>query len=147
MRNRMMCVAVVAGVLLVAACSDDGKSSSTTAGGGTPVNVTALDKSATAEFTLDRTSVKAGPVTFTFVNNGNRQHEMIILKTDEAFDALVVGADHKVGEDTSVGEISETDAGKTVVSSFDLAAGNYVLVCDIALHYEQGMRVAFTVTP
>ncbi len=142
----MFAVAAV-GVLMVAACSDGTKSDFTTPGGGTTVSVIASDKSATAELTLEPTSVTAGPVTFTFVNNGNRQHEMIILKTDEALDALVVGADHRVSEDAFVGEISETDAGKTVVSTFDLAAGNYVLICNIALHYEQGMRVAFTVTP
>jgi uncharacterized cupredoxin-like copper-binding protein len=72
---------------------------------------------------------------------------MIVLKTDEKADALKVGADDKVSEDASVGEISETDQGKTVTKTFDLAAGNYVLVCNIAKHYTQGMRSAFTVTP
>ena len=88
-----------------------------------------------------------GKVTFTFKNTGNRQHEMIVLKTDEAFDQLKVGADNKVSEDASVGEISETDQGKTVTKTFDLAAGSYVLVCNIEKHYNQGMRSAFTVTP
>ena len=34
-----------------------------------------------------------------------------------------------------------------MTKTFDLAAGNYVLVCNIAKHYSQGMRSAFTVTP
>ena len=114
---------------------------------GVPVKLTAADQSETAQtFTLDTPSVKAGKVTFTFVNNGNRQHEMIVLKTDTPFDQLTVGSDNKVSEDDSVGEISETDAGKTAVKTFDLAAGKYVLVCNIEKHYAQGMRVAFTVT-
>jgi uncharacterized cupredoxin-like copper-binding protein len=46
-----------------------------------------------------------------------------------------------------VGEISETDKGKVVTKTFDLAAGNYVLVCNIEKHYGQGMFAAFTVTP
>jgi uncharacterized cupredoxin-like copper-binding protein len=118
------------------------------AGGGTPVAVTAADKSDVAQtLTVEPVSVAAGKVTFTFKNTGNRQHEMIVLKTDEQFDALKVGADDKVSEDASVGEISETDQGKTVTKTFDLAAGNYVLVCNIAKHYSQGMRSAFTVTP
>ena len=117
------------------------------AASGTPVAVEAGDNSATSQFLkVDPTTVKAGKVTFTFVNKGNRQHEMIVLKTDEKADSLVVGSDNKVSEDKSVGEISETDKGKTVVKTFDLAAGAYVLVCNIEKHYGQGMRSAFTVT-
>ena len=114
---------------------------------GTPVAVVAADTSATTQtLTADPISVAAGKVTFTFENTGTKQHEMIVLKTDEAADALVVGADDKVSEDASVGEIAETDAGKTVTKTFDLPAGKYLLVCNIAKHYAQGMRVAFTVT-
>lgn len=117
------------------------------AAAGTPVAVTAADTSDTAQtLTVAPASVKAGTVTFTFTNTGNRQHEMIVLKTDEAVDKLVVGADNKVSEDASVGEVSETDAGKTGTLTVDLAAGSYVLVCNIEKHYGQGMRSAFTVT-
>jgi uncharacterized cupredoxin-like copper-binding protein len=115
---------------------------------GTPVSIIADDKSATEQFfTLDTASVGAGPTTFTFKNDGDREHEMIILKTDTPYDQLKVGSDNKVSEADSVGEISETPAGKTVVKTFDLAAGNYVLVCNIEKHYQQGMRAAFTVKP
>jgi uncharacterized cupredoxin-like copper-binding protein len=115
---------------------------------GTPVAVTAGDKTDTEQFlTVAPVSVKAGKVTFTLTNTGTRQHEMIVLKTDEAFDQLKIDAANKVSEDTSVGEISETDKGKTVTKTLDLAAGKYVLVCNIEKHYGQGMRSAFTVTP
>jgi uncharacterized cupredoxin-like copper-binding protein len=114
---------------------------------GTPVSVTAGDKSDTQQYlTVEPLSVKAGNTTFTFKNVGTRQHEMIVLKTDEAFDQLKVGTDNKVSEDASVGEISETDAGKTGAKTLDLKAGKYVLVCNIEKHYAQGMRSAFTVT-
>jgi uncharacterized cupredoxin-like copper-binding protein len=120
----------------------------TDAGGGTPVAVTAGDTSDVVQFlTVEPVTVKAGKVTFTFKNTGNRQHEMIVLKTDEKVDALKVGSDNKVSEDASVGEISETDQGKTVTKTFDLAAGAYVLVCNLEKHYTQGMKSAFTVTP
>lgn len=118
------------------------------AGGGTPVAVTAGDKSDVSQFlTVEPISVKAGKVSFTFKNTGNRQHEMVVLKTDEAFDQLEVGSDDRVSEDASVGEIGETDQGKTVTKTFDLVAGSYVLVCNIEKHYRQGMRSAFTVSP
>lgn len=143
---------------LVTGCGSDSKTSADTsgggdvtaaadAGGGTPVTVTAGDKSDTEQFlTVDPVTVAAGKVTFTFKNTGNRQHEMVVLKTDEAIDQLVVGADNRVSEDLSVGEISETDAGKTVSTTLDLTAGAYALVCNIEKHYGQGMRSAFTVT-
>jgi uncharacterized cupredoxin-like copper-binding protein len=158
MRRVMVMVMTLAfGVGAVAGCGDDDDSDTASTGGGgvtvpaatgTPVSVIAVDKSDTAQsFTLEPSSVKAGPVTFTFQNTGERQHEMVLLKTDTPFDQLEVGADHKVSEDSSVGEIPETDAGQTVSKTMDLEPGNYVLVCNIEKHYEQGMRVAFTVTP
>jgi uncharacterized cupredoxin-like copper-binding protein len=148
----------VAGVLLSAlvgaACGGGSKSAASTdvttpdPGGGLPVSVTAGDKSDTVQFlTVDPLSVKAGKVTFTFKNTGNRQHEMIVLKTDTPVDQLVIGTDNKVSEDASVGEISETDAGKTIVKTFDLQAGKYVLVCNLEKHYAQGMKSTFTVKP
>jgi uncharacterized cupredoxin-like copper-binding protein len=127
--------------------SDGGVTAS--AGGGTPVSVNAGDTSDTVQsLTVEPLTVKAGKVTFTFKNTGTRQHEMIVLKTDEAFDALKVDpTTNKVSEDTSVGEVSETDKGKTVTKTLDLVAGKYVLVCNIEKHYTQGMKSAFTVTP
>jgi uncharacterized cupredoxin-like copper-binding protein len=156
-RVAALVLTIAVGAALVA-CSDstDSKSDTTNGGGGitvptesgTPVAVEAGDTTDTEQFLkVDPTSVPAGQVTFTFVNNGTKKHEMVILKTDEAFDALAIGADNRVSEDTTVGEIGETDTGKTVVQTFDLAAGNYVLVCNIEKHYGQGMRSAFTVTP
>jgi uncharacterized cupredoxin-like copper-binding protein len=157
-RPKLVTMALVLGAALVVACSSDNNSSTNTNGGGGGVTVPAAtgaavsliagDKSDTEQFfTLTPTSATAGAVTFTFQNTGTRQHEMVVLKTDTPYDQLPVGTDNKVSEDASVGEISETDPGKTVTQTFDLAAGNYVLVCNIEKHYQQGMRVAFTVTP
>jgi uncharacterized cupredoxin-like copper-binding protein len=97
---------------LVTGCGSSKKSGSAAdagvtvadAGGGTPVAVTAGDKSDTEQFlTVDPLTVKAGKVTFTFKNTGTRQHEMIVLKTDEALDQLKIdAATNKVSEDASV---------------------------------------------
>lgn len=158
-RAALFSSAVIALAVLSVGCSSSKPSTSpastTAAGGGatlpaadgTPVHAEATDQDATHQkFTFDTTSVAAGKVTFTLKNSGNRQHELIVLKTDTAFDALTVGADNKVSEDASVGEISETDAGKTGTLTVDLKPGKYVLVCNIEKHYGQGMRIAFTVT-
>jgi uncharacterized cupredoxin-like copper-binding protein len=161
MKRGTLATAVVALTFLTIGCGSSSKSASTptTASGGgggatipaadgTPVHAEATDQDETHQkFTFDVTSVAAGKVTFTLKNSGNRKHEMIVLKTDEAVDALVVNpADNKVSEDKSVGEISETDAGKTGTVTLDLKPGKYVLVCNIEKHYTQGMREAFTVT-
>ena len=143
--------AATAGTTAAASISDTtavaGELSAAPAATGTPVNVEAVETSASMYvFKIDTSTVKAGKVTFTLKNTGTKVHELIILKTDTGADKLIVGADDKVSEDASVGEISETDAGKTVAKTFDLAAGNYVLVCNLAKHYGYGMRTAFTVT-
>ena len=156
-RLGFIAITFVLSAAVAAGCSDDKKTNTTTADGGggittpvatgTPVSIIADDKSETSQFfTVDTTSVPTGPVTFNFENIGDRKHEMVVLKTDTPFDQLVVAADNRVSEDDSVGEIGETDVGKSGTVTLDLAPGNYVLVCNIEKHYAQGMKVAFTVT-
>ena len=128
------------------AAADEGLTVPATAE-GTPVSVSVGETSDTEMFMkLDTASVPAGKVTFTLTNSGKKPHEMVVLKTDEAFDKLVVTAD-KVSEATTQGEIGETAAGAVATVTLDLPAGNYVLVCNIEKHYAMGMRAAFTVTP
>jgi len=106
-------------------------------------------------------AVAAGNVTFVVKNTGTIDHEMIVLKTDTAFDKLPVvdggdppapvttGAD-KVDEGTKVGETGDPNlkAGETRTFTIkNMVAGKYVLVCNIAKHYGMGMRAAFNVTP
>ena len=157
---------VVAGLVVVAltGCSSSKSSTSTTsgaqgAGGGvtvtttatsggpTVVNVVGGEKSGGKYYlTVTPASVKAGPTTITFNNQGTMEHEVVVLKTDTPADQLKVGANHEVSEDASVGEDSETKPGKTKSTTIDLKPGNYVLVCNIERHYEKGMFTAFTVT-
>ena len=157
---------VVAGlvVLALAGCSSS-KSSTSTSGGGaqsggggvtvttaasggpTVVNVVGGEKSdAKYYLTVTPASVKAGPTTITFTNQGTMEHEVVVLKTDTPAAQLKVGANHEVSEKASVGEDSETKPGKTKSTTIDLKPGNYVLVCNIERHYEKGMYTAFTVT-
>ena len=131
--------------------------------GGNTVNVTLGDtKGLDGPMTLEvvPTSAKAGDVTFTVKNAGTIVHELVVLKTDTAFDKLPIvdsgdppapvasGAD-KVDEENNVAETGEPDleAGKSrTFTAKGLAAGRYVLVCNIAKHYGLGMRAAFTVS-
>jgi uncharacterized cupredoxin-like copper-binding protein len=107
------------------------------------------------------TSVPAGNVTFVVKNEGKLAHEMIVLKTDTAFDQLPVtdcndppapctsGTPNKVSEGAKVGETGDPNlaAGDTRTFTINnMAVGRYVLVCNLADHYAMGMRAALTVT-
>jgi uncharacterized cupredoxin-like copper-binding protein len=102
----------------------------------------------------------AGDVTFNVKNTGTVDHELIVLKTDVAFDGVPVvdGGDppaavatgaNKVDEATKAGETGDPNLKPGETRAFTikgLAAGKYVLVCNLAKHYGLGMRIGFTVS-
>jgi uncharacterized cupredoxin-like copper-binding protein len=97
--------------------------------------------------TVSPTSVPAGKVKFVATNNGTVIHEVIVLKTKAAVDALPINPKtNRVSEAKSVGEISEFGKGKTKSVTLKLKKGSYLLVCNVAKHYGLGMRAPFTVT-
>lgn len=112
-------------------------------------------------------TMKAGKVTFKVKNTGGEDHELVIIKTDLAPKELPIEKG-KVNEATTgqlIGEIEEFPPGETHEQTFNLEPGKYVLFCnmveiekeddahkgihkgDMESHYEEGMRMAFTVTP
>src|SRR5581483_726324 len=130
--------------------------------GSAPVDVVLLDSGPSGPMSIVpfESSAPAGDVTFRVKNLGTMEHEMIVLKTDTPFDQLPVadagdppapvttGA-NKVDEANNVGETGDPNlkAGDTRTFTVKLAAGKYVLVCNLAGHYGMGMRAPFTVTP
>lgn len=104
------------------------------------------------EFTikLSATSAPAGKVTFQVANQGKVEHELVVLKTDLAPNALKMRAANpkKVDEEAgtqNLGEVEDVGAGETKSGTFDLPAGKYVLICNVEDHYKAGMAVAFEV--
>jgi uncharacterized cupredoxin-like copper-binding protein len=135
------------GVTTTTAASGGVTTTTAASGGPTVVNVVGGEKSSAKYYlTVTPASVKAGPTTITFKNQGTMVHEVIVLKTDTPANQLKVGANHEVSEDASVGEDSETKPGRTKSTTINLKPGKYVLVCNIERHYEKGMFTAFTVT-
>ena len=98
------------------------------------------------EFSFSPTTivVKRGKLKLTLRNSGRMTHELILLRTTRAPGSLRV-RHGKVSESSSVGEISETKAGKRASHTFKLKPGHYVMVCNVRGHYQHGMRGRLTV--
>ncbi len=139
--NRLLALTIP--VLVLAGCGGDKeKSASSGASSGASAGIT--EEATDFKFSQTDLTAKAGKVKVTLSNQGQAPHEFVVLKTDEAPDALKV-KDGRVSEDGSVGEIAETEAGKSASKTFDLEPGKYVFVCNIPGHYGDGMRGQLTV--
>jgi uncharacterized cupredoxin-like copper-binding protein len=91
-------------------------------------------------------SVKAGLVKFGIRNNGTMVHDFDLIKTDLAFDKLPIdGGSAKAKADGLVKQMINIAANRSTTLSADLAAGNYVIICNVAGHYQLGMRVSLKV--
>jgi hypothetical protein len=113
---------------------------------GTPVNVLLED------FTLRRDVdvVPAGTVRFRILNQGPTTHELSVIRTDRAPDKLPLQRDGlTINEDAPgmdfLDEAEGLDIGDRRTLALRLAAGNYVLYCNMEGHYLGGMHAAFTV--
>lgn len=143
-RRAAIFVATVAALALVSAgCSGDEE---------TTVDVTLQ------EFAVipAASSAAAGDVTFDVTNEGpDDVHEFVVFKTDLAPEALPTVADGSVDEEGAglelIDEIEDIAVGDTPTLTVTLDAGSYVFICNIydeaeqEAHYQEGMRVAFTV--
>jgi uncharacterized cupredoxin-like copper-binding protein len=98
------------------------------------------------EFSLKASpsSVTAGKVTFTAVNNGSDRHELVVLKTTTKAGKLPQSGG-RASEKGRVGETGIFAGGKTKKLTLNLKKGHYVLVCNLPGHYAGGMRADFTV--
>lgn len=90
-------------------------------------------------------TVKPGTVKFGIKNEGGMEHSFEMLRTDLPFDKLPTTADAKAKEDGLVKQVKSLGVGKVSVVTADLAPGSYVIICNVAGHYQLGMRVALTV--
>lgn len=91
-------------------------------------------------------SVKAGAVKIGVRNVATMEHSFQVLKTDLSPDKLPTdGVTAKAKEDGKVGEIASIPAGKSAAVTIDLTPGKYVFICNVAGHYQLGMRTGFTV--
>jgi hypothetical protein len=179
---RSLSVGCLAMALFVAGCGDDkkeGSSESLNSGNATTSSSGAAStpseckieggttEAATQQvvLTLNEWEIKpsiqpkAGVVTFVAENTGKEPHELVIVKGDTA-EALPKDADGGMEEDKLpegglIGEIEPFASGQLCKGAFTLAAGKYVLLCNIVetepngekeAHFKEGMHVPFVVS-
>jgi len=112
-------------------------------GGGTTVHATLKDDS----ITIDPTTTAAGKISFEIRNDGTMTHEFEIFRTDLAPDALPTdGSVVNDGGLQAVDEVEDIAPATTAQLNVDLAAGSYVMICNLPDHYARGMHSGFTVT-
>lgn len=114
------------------------------------------------EIKLSSADFSTGDVTFNLTNDGDKEHEFIVRKTDLKADSLPLvesgddagRIDEESPELTEVGtpsEVAVVPSGSTGLSlRLTLKPGHYVLFCNLKvedlLHYQKGMHVDFTVS-
>jgi uncharacterized cupredoxin-like copper-binding protein len=135
-----------AGTAGTAATSDSGDltestpTSTTPSAGATALTVVMSDYA----FTPKNATAAAGPITITAPNQGKLVHELVLIRTDLPLAKLPTDSAGDVNEDAfpeskRPGEISETQPGATGKVTVTLPAGRYVMLCNVAGHYKQGM--------
>jgi hypothetical protein len=117
------------------------------------------------EITLTEWSVETdvdtlpeGPITFDITNDGEREHELLIVRTDIPAPELPTNEDGSLDEDAGgvdvEREIEDIESGDETSRSYTLDPGTYVLLCNIVedidgaetSHFAEGMSAPFTVT-
>jgi uncharacterized cupredoxin-like copper-binding protein len=144
--KRLTMIAVMLVLVALVGCSTkEPTEAPPTTGGGTNVAATVKDFS----ITTDKTSAPAGAVTFKVANTAAQQHEFVVARTELAPTALPVKGtevDETASGITIAGKIEPFSGGTTESKTLTLAAGKYVIFCNISGHYQSGMHTAFTVT-
>ena len=96
--------------------------------------------------TLSVASVKAGVVKLGIRNNGAMVHDFDLFKTDLPLDKLQVDVGSaKVKMDGLVKQMINIAANRSTTLSADLTPGRYVIICNIAGHYQLQMRAELKV--
>lgn len=123
--------------LLVASC---GSSAPATLPADVQVTIDMKDYSVT----VTPSTFKAGTIKFGVRNLGAMAHQFDLIKTDLAADKLPVdNASAKAKEDGLVKQLLNIPPGKVATISGDVQPGHYVIICNVAGHYQLGMRAEF----
>jgi len=98
------------------------------------------------KLSIDR--VKAGKITFDVKNDAKETiHEMLVFPLADNIGPKINDNEGRIDEDIahSLGEVSETDPGKTGKLTLNLKPGKYLITCNLPGHYMNGMWSLLTV--
>jgi uncharacterized cupredoxin-like copper-binding protein len=145
--RRVLALVMVGGLLV--SCTSSGPTSG-------PVTATLKEW----QISLSSSDIKAGAITFNITNDGDKEHEFVIRKTDLKSDALPLKDDgsgevsedapelQAVGDPSELAEIKPGTSDGTITVT--LQPGHYVIFCNLhvedLVHYHEGMHTDFTVT-
>lgn len=149
----LLLVLLLATVALVACGGDDDDDDVSAAAPAAAAAADAHDEDSTINVTFSEWSLKvdedeahAGEVVFSISNGGAVPHELVVVSSDLAADALpTAGGMVDETQVNVIGRTAQLAGAGTSEDSFSLEAGSYVLICNIPAHYDLGMWVAFTV--
>jgi uncharacterized cupredoxin-like copper-binding protein len=99
---------------------------------------------------LDTQKVKPGAVTLEVHNAATDRvaHELVVLKTDLAEDALPVRkGEVPEGKLQKIAEVEDVVPGTSKRLALKLTSGHYVLICNKPGHYSMGMHASLSVAP
>lgn len=98
------------------------------------------------EFAVQAPSSRpSGDIAFRAENAGAIVHELTVIRTDLAADALpTAGGRADESRLEVVATSPDIQARRSVELRTDLTDGRYVLICNVPGHYQAGMRTAFT---
>lgn len=92
-------------------------------------------------------NVPAGDVAFQVNNDGAIIHNLRVIATNLAPDALpITGGSVDEAQVNVVASSADLAGGGSAIVNANLPAGNYVLICNILGHYGAGMFTAFQAT-
>jgi plastocyanin len=160
MPHRFITAVMAVLVLGAAGCGDDNSTASgaeeattptaSSSASGSPASPTDVTGGRTTVSMTDfafrpkALSAKAGKLRVTAKNDGNAEHELILIRTTRAANA-VPREGSRASEAGNVGEIPEQEPGESASHTFTLEPGRYVYICNVPNHYASGMRGTLTV--
>jgi uncharacterized cupredoxin-like copper-binding protein len=113
-----------------------------------PADVNVIVDMKEYSITLNTPTAKAGVVKFGIRNLGTMVHDFDLIKTDLAPDKLPIDtASAKAVTDGLVKQMINIAQGRVTTVDANLAPGHYVIICNVASHYQLGMRTELTVQP
>jgi len=149
--RRLLLIVAVLAVVTAACSSGKGGSSATPSATSSAPTVSEAEHESTVSLQLKEFSItpqtSSAPtreVTFKATNDGKVAHELVVIRTDKAPGALPV-AKGTADEAGDLGEAEDIRPGNSKSVTLVLKPGHYVLICNLAGHYQAGMHAAFTV--